>query len=66
MSSPRSRRRRRPGLVRWMINWSGCWLTGPGPEGCSRLGEGGLLPQLTERLLESALDGEMTDHLGYE
>jgi transposase-like protein len=29
-------------------------------------GEGGLLQQLTKRLLESALEGEMTDHLGYE
>ncbi|MBA9050412.1 hypothetical protein BJ996_007143 [Streptomyces phaeogriseichromatogenes] len=30
------------------------WLTG----------EGGLLQQLTKRLLESALEGEITDHLG--
>lgn len=29
-------------------------------------GEGGLLSALTKRLLESALDGEITDHLGYE
>lgn len=29
-------------------------------------GEGGLLAQLTKRLIESALDGEMTDHVGYE
>ena len=29
-------------------------------------GEGGLLQQLTKRLLESALDGELTDHLGYD
>jgi transposase-like protein len=29
-------------------------------------GEGGLLQQLTKRVLESALDGEITDHLGYE
>lgn len=28
-------------------------------------GEGGLLQALTKRLLESALDGEITDHLGY-
>ncbi|MGW6412966.1 transposase [Streptomyces vinaceus] len=27
-------------------------------------GEGGLLQRLTKRLLESALEGEMTDHLG--
>jgi putative transposase len=29
-------------------------------------GEGGVLQQLTKRLLESALDGELTDHLGYD
>jgi len=30
------------------------------------LSEGGLLSQLTSRLVERALEGEMTDHLGYE
>ncbi|MFI1184502.1 transposase, partial [Streptomyces sp. NPDC020799] len=34
-------------------------------EGLQLTGEGGLLQQLTKRLLESALGGEMTDHLGY-
>jgi putative transposase len=29
-------------------------------------GEGGVLRQLTKRLLESALDGEITDQLGYD
>jgi transposase-like protein len=29
-------------------------------------GEGGLLQQLTKRLLESALEGEITDHLGHD
>ncbi len=29
-------------------------------------GEGGLLQQLTKRILESALEGEITDHLGHE
>jgi Transposase, Mutator family len=29
-------------------------------------GEGGLLAQLTKRLVESALKGEITDHLGYD
>ncbi|KIF05839.1 hypothetical protein PL81_10925 [Streptomyces sp. RSD-27] len=28
--------------------------------------EGGLLQQLTKRLRESALEGEMSDHLGYD
>jgi putative transposase len=27
-------------------------------------GEGGVLAQLTKRLVESALEGEITDHLG--
>lgn len=34
-------------------------------EGLQLTGEGGLLQQLTKRLLESALEGEMADHLGY-
>jgi len=29
------------------------------------LGEDGLLKQLTKSLVERALEGEMTDHLGY-
>ncbi|GAA2566229.1 transposase [Streptomyces fimbriatus] len=33
-------------------------------EGLRLTGEGGLLQQLTKRLLESALEGEITDHLG--
>src|SRR5688572_17200543 len=35
-------------------------------EGLQPTGEGGLLQQLTKRVLESALEGEITDHLGYE
>ena len=30
------------------------------------LGQHGLIKQITKRALESALDGELTDHLGYE
>ena len=33
--------------------------------GLQLAGEGGLLQQLTKRLLESALEGELSDHLGY-
>lgn len=33
-------------------------------EGLQLTGEGGLLQQLTKRVLESALEGEITDHLG--
>src|SRR5215831_3143754 len=33
--------------------------------GLQLTGEGGVLQQLTKRLLEAALEGEMTDHLGY-
>ena len=33
--------------------------------GLALAGEGGLLAQLTKRLVESALEGELTDHLGY-
>jgi transposase-like protein len=35
-------------------------------EGLQLTGQGGLLQQLTKRVLESALEGEITDHLGYE
>lgn len=35
-------------------------------DGRDLLGEGGLLQQLTKQLLETALDAELTDHLGYE
>ncbi len=34
--------------------------------GLTLTGEGGLLGQLTKRLVESALEGEITDHLGYD
>jgi hypothetical protein len=34
--------------------------------GVKLTGEGGLLQQLTKRVLESALEGELTDHLGHE
>ncbi|MFB7325567.1 transposase [Streptomyces sp. NPDC056190] len=35
-------------------------------DGIRLTGEGGLLQQLTKRILESALEGEITDHLGHE
>jgi putative transposase len=35
-------------------------------EGVSLVGPGGLLAGLTNSVLESALDGELTEHLGYE
>lgn len=35
-------------------------------DGVSLIGPGGLLADLTKRLLESMLEGEMTDHVGYE
>ena len=35
-------------------------------DGIELLGEGGLIPELTKRLLERAMDEELTDHLGYE
>ena len=34
--------------------------------GLQLTGEGGLLAKLTKRLVESALEGEITDHLGYD
>ena len=35
-------------------------------QGLELTGPNGLLGQLTKRILESALDGEITDHLGYD
>jgi transposase-like protein len=35
-------------------------------DGLQLTGEGGLLQQLTKRVLESALEGGITDHLGYD
>ncbi|CNF21443.1 transposase%2C Mutator family protein [Mycobacterium tuberculosis] len=35
-------------------------------QGLQLTGEGGLLQQLTKRVLESALEGEITDHVGYD
>jgi putative transposase len=35
-------------------------------KGLQLTGEGGLLQQLTKTVLESALEGEITDHLSYE
>lgn len=39
-------------------------LEGKQPE--EIVGSGGLLEELTKRVLEHALEGELTDHLGYE
>ncbi|BFO16924.1 hypothetical protein SHKM778_33120 [Streptomyces sp. KM77-8] len=35
-------------------------------DGLQLTGKGGLLQQLTKRVLESALEGEITDHVGYD
>ena len=35
-------------------------------DGLALTGDGGLLQQLTQRVLESALEGEITDHVGYD
>jgi putative transposase len=34
-------------------------------QGLNLIGEGGLLHKLTKMVLESAVEGEMSDHLGY-
>lgn len=41
-------------------------LAQAGKTGRTLVGPGGLLSELTQRVLERALDTEMTDHLGYE
>lgn len=49
-----------------MTSWSPSWWRGPQADGLRLTGEGGLLQQLTKRVLESALEGELADHLGHE
>jgi hypothetical protein len=44
-------------LIEELVSWAQA-------EGLRLTGEGGLLQQLTKRLLESALEGEISDHLG--
>src|SRR5690242_10144566 len=45
-------------------SWTNCW---PEPRPRRRIvGPGGLLSQLTRRLVERAMEVELTDHLGYE
>jgi transposase-like protein len=48
-----------------MISWCGCWPSRPARRGLKLAGEGGLLAHLTKRVVESALEGELDDHLGY-
>jgi putative transposase len=49
-----------------MSSGYGSWPSGRGPEGLKLTGEGGLLARLTKVVVESALEGEMDDHLGYD
>jgi putative transposase len=49
----------------WTSSWYGSWLRGPGGEGLKLTGEDSLLGRLTKVVVESALEGEMDDHLGY-
>jgi putative transposase len=41
------------------------WSPRPARRALNLIGEGGLLQQLTKMVLENALEGEMSDHLGY-
>src|SRR5690242_7442422 len=41
-------------------------LTQAKEQGVELIGPGGLLNQLTKRVLETALEAEMTEHLGYD
>jgi hypothetical protein len=45
--------------------WWGSWPSVPARRDWQLTGEGGLLSQLTKRVMESALDGELDNHLGY-
>jgi putative transposase len=47
-----------------MSCWISCWRANAKPEDLT--GKDGILKQLTARLVERALQTEMTEHLGYE
>ena len=47
------------------MSWCGSWPRARA-EGLRLTGEGGLLSQLTKVVVESALDGELDDHLEAE
>lgn len=49
-----------------MSSWPHSWSHEPARKASSLIGEGGLPQRLTKLALEGALEGEMTDHLGYQ
>ena len=54
-------------LRNWIIgSWpSNCWRR-PKEHGVDLVGPNGLLNQLTKNVLETALEAEMSEHLGYD
>ena len=46
--------------------WPSIWWPRRGKKGIELVGPNGLLSQLTKWVLETALEAEMTDHLGYD
>jgi putative transposase len=62
-TSKRPRRAKTAGVDAELV---GQLVTQAREQGLQLSGEGGLLQQLTKIVLESALDGEITDHLGYD
>ena len=46
--------------------WPSSWWRRRRSKGIELVGPDGLLSQLTKRVLETALEEEMTDHLGYD
>jgi putative transposase len=63
-----SKRARKPGTTPGGVDpvLVGRMVTQAREQGLQLSGEGGLLQQLTKIVLESALEGEITDHLGYD
>ncbi len=62
------RGRRRRSRLRSRRSWQqlGSWSARPKEQGLSLTGPDGLLKQLTKTVLETALDEELTEHLGHE
>ena len=49
-----------------MRDWAESWSPGPAAEGVELTGDNGLLTALVRQVLQTGLEVEMTDHLGYE
>ena len=56
-----------PGHTNWISgSWPRPWWSRPAREGVELIGPGGLLTGLTKSVLETAVEEEISEHLGYD